>query len=110
MRVVRKLRALFSVWPKSRGAHGDHGVVLVLWTLALTAIVGFLALTVDLGWRVQSDTNAQNAADTAALAALAVVSQGGTAVTTEAISVANHYGYGVDLDWNKCVAPHVHNL
>lgn len=46
----------------------ERGVVLVLWTVALTALLGFVAMALDLGNLVQSGTNVQDAADAAALA------------------------------------------
>ncbi len=51
-----------------RGPKDEDGVILVLWTVALTAILGFVALRIDMGNDVQSATNIQNAADAAAIA------------------------------------------
>ncbi len=44
----------------------ERGVILVFWVLSLTALLGFLALAINLGNLVQSNDNVQNAADSAA--------------------------------------------
>jgi uncharacterized membrane protein len=103
--IVRRLRA--------RIAKAEDGVILVLWTLGLTALAGFLALVLDWGNGVQTATNVQSAADVAAVAAVGPASFGGyAAATSEVLSVALKYGYcsggttcsggDFDVDWNSC--------
>jgi hypothetical protein len=110
MKVGGKVRERVLSRPKLVAPRGDDGVILVFWALALTTIVGLLAFTIDWGFRVQSDTNAQNAADTAAVAALYTYyasppSDATLAATSEVLSVASPYGYGGNLDWNNCNPP-----
>jgi Flp pilus assembly protein TadG len=49
--------------------HGEHGQVLVIAALLMTALVGFLALVVDVGNAYAQRRYMQNAADAAAMAA-----------------------------------------
>jgi Flp pilus assembly protein TadG len=69
----------------------DHrGAVAVLAALAITALVGFVGLAVDVGMWYQTNRSMQNAADAAAIAA----SQNGTSsYQSEAKAVAAQYGF-----------------
>jgi Putative Flp pilus-assembly TadE/G-like len=64
------------------GRTGERGSVAVLLALALTALLGFAALVVDIGlsWAVRAE--AQTAADAAALAGAARLADGPTAAVT----------------------------
>jgi hypothetical protein len=56
---------------KRQHLRNDAGVILVLWTFALTAMIGLLAVVIVMGNKTQTATNAQNAADNVAVAAAA---------------------------------------
>ena len=45
----------------------EDGVILVFWAVSLVALVGFLALVLNIGNLLQSSDNVQNAADSAAV-------------------------------------------
>jgi hypothetical protein len=45
----------------------EEGVILVFWAVSLAALVGFLALVLNIGNLLQSSDNVQNAADSAAI-------------------------------------------
>ena len=64
------------------GRTGERGGVAVLVALALTALLGFAALVVDVGllWAVRAE--AQTAADAAALAGAARLADGPTRTVT----------------------------
>jgi len=83
--------------------HKDEGgVILVLWTVALTAILGFVALAIDLGNDVQAATNIQNAADAAAIAGASQLPDNGAA-GSEAEEVVASYISGITAgDWASC--------
>lgn len=53
----------------------EDGVIMIIWVMSLTALLGFVAVALAAGDYVQSNGNAQNAADAAALAAATVVGQ-----------------------------------
>ena len=68
---------------------GERGQFLVLFVLALVVMLGFVALTIDVGLAFQERRNAQNGADAAALAAAEDLRDGkGTAV---AVATAQSY-------------------
>lgn len=60
----------------------EKGQALILITFAIIALVGFTALAVDGGRAFEEKRHAQNAADTAALAAALAYQQGGNISTT----------------------------
>lgn len=64
----------------------DKGSTIVVYTLALTAILGFCALVVDIGYTAIEKQKLQNAIDSAALAAVQELPN-----TTRAIEVAYQY-------------------
>jgi hypothetical protein len=76
---------------------GDEaGVVLVLYTLAIVAVLLFAALAVDLGNIAQTKQHAQDAADAAALSAvwdLASIVNGGSVLADESQAVADVDNY-----------------
>lgn len=94
------LRSLFGRIGRrgGRGTKREDGVILVLWTVALTAILGFVGLAIDMGNDVQSATNIQNAADAAALAGASQLPDTGLAAS-EAQEVVAKYGI---TDWTGC--------
>jgi len=67
--------------------HNEQGATMLLFVLALFVLFGFLALTIDMGLARAQDRQDQTAADSAALAAVAVLDAGGTRAdaATEAI-------------------------
>lgn len=96
-----------------RANESEGGVILVLWTVALTAILGFVALAIDMGNDVQSATNIQNAADAAATAGASQLAN--TALTSSDAQdqaalvvegVVDRYP-GITANWNSpnCTPP-----
>jgi len=74
---------------ESEKHRGERGQFLVLFVLALVVMLGFVALTIDVGLAFQERRNAQNGADAAALAAAEDLRDGkGTAV---AVATAQSY-------------------
>ncbi len=80
--------------------------------MALTALLGFIALAIDAGNLVENRTNFQDAADAAALSAATVIRESPSAATpaqdemmatTAAESIAG--GYGVTGNWGTCITP-----
>ena len=67
------LRPLKAKGRRKRG--GDDGVILVFWALCLPMLAVLLAGVIELGNQLQSEDNAQNAADAAALAAAGYLAQ-----------------------------------
>lgn len=67
MMIRKRVQAPF----QSRGdhAHGRQGTVLSLLALTMVALLGFLALAIDIGMLAIAKTQAQNAADLASLTA-----------------------------------------
>jgi hypothetical protein len=92
-----------------RHKRGEEGVVLVIWAVALTALVGFLALAVNLGNLVQSGQNVQNAADAAAVSGATILGatwpQAGPSLTST-ISIPTHDNgkpqYHCDVQLTEC--------
>ena len=73
----------------SEKRRGERGQALILFVLALAVLLGFVALTIDVGLAFQERRNAQNGADAAALAAAEDLRDGkGTAV---AVATAQSY-------------------
>src|SRR5580700_11302230 len=61
-----------------------HGVIVPYVALSLVALLGFLALAIDLGMVMVAKTQAQNAADAAAFAGARTLSGGASANTSQA--------------------------
>lgn len=116
MTVMRKLfsagraRLRGSRWSEGR----DDGVILIIWTMALTALLGFVALALAAGDYVQSNGNTQNAADAAALAAATVVGQSSGPIAAaeqtaadEAETLAQSYDQvpTAQAPWQDCTTP-----
>jgi len=91
----------------------DQGVILVLWTIGLTAIAGLLALAIDYGYGVQGSSNIQNAANASALAAASVLwgdspqaacgDPGSVSTPSDEAEDIAVYCYGLtDGDWTDC--------
>lgn len=99
--VTRAMRFRLS----SRGRDED-GSIIVLWAVALTAIMGLVAMSIDLGNIGQTKQHTQNAADAAALAG--VVDLAGSGGEIAAVSDAETYlldNYSLrSPDWNSCGA------
>ncbi|HUC14027.1 MAG TPA: pilus assembly protein TadG-related protein [Acidimicrobiales bacterium] len=74
-------------------------MVIVLWTVALTALLGFVALAVDMGNDVQTATNVQNAADAAAIAGASLLPASEAQAASVAQEVVAKYGFP---DWTGC--------
>lgn len=79
---------------------GQSGQTLILFTLMITAFIGVVALTVDVGMAYRERSSQQNAADAAALAAADVLYAGGSIegaeVAARALATANGYTDEVD--------------
>src|SRR5580700_794755 len=60
-----------------------HGAILPLFALMLVGLVGFLALSIDIGIVAVAETQAQNAADNAALAGCRTLNGSTTSSTTQ---------------------------
>jgi hypothetical protein len=98
------------VWGRSES---EAGVILVIWTVALTAILGFVALAIDMGNDVQSATNIQNAADAAATAGASQLAN--TALTSSEAQqqaalvvewvVGRYPGLAANWDSSSCTPP-----
>ncbi len=88
-------------WGK-RAPESDKGQALPFFALLLVVAIGAVALSVDVGNLVHERRQTQNAADAAALAAVAVIKEGGTrtAAIAEAteFAAANGYGSGVTIN------------
>ena len=68
--------------PKTLRAH-RRGAILPLFALMLVGLVGFLALAIDIGIVAVAETQAQNAADNAALAGCRTLNGATTGNTTQ---------------------------
>lgn len=93
----------------------ERGSIIVLWAVALTAIMGLVALSVDLGNLAQTKQHTRNAAQDAVLAGVVDLAAlgpggGGTVSNQEALAVkdAETYllaNYNIPTpDWNSCGA------
>jgi len=88
-----------------RRSKNEDGVILVFWAVSLTAMLGFVALTLDMGNDVQATTNIQNAADAAALAGASQLPNTGSAAS-EAQEVVESYISNIPAtDWASCNPP-----
>lgn len=76
-----------------RALRVEDGQSLVLFVLALTVLLGFAALTIDVGNLFHDRAKLQNAADAASLAGAGVLPQGSAAAITEARNYAQKNGY-----------------
>ena len=70
----------------TRRRDDERGVVLVLVALLMTVFMGMAAIAIDIGYFDQQHTQAQSAADAAALAGAAVLATSQSAATTNADS------------------------
>ena len=77
-----------------RASQNEVGAILVLWTVALTAILGFVALAINMGNDVQSSTNIQNAVAWAAIAGASQLTDRGTDISRSAGAGSNLPGGG----------------
>ncbi|MEE8517783.1 MAG: pilus assembly protein TadG-related protein, partial [Dehalococcoidia bacterium] len=79
---------------------GERGQTLVLLTLLLPVVLGFVALTLDVGFALVERRNLQNATDAAALAAAQDLANGESdaTVTATAIDYLQRNGYNVSND------------
>lgn len=75
----------------------EKGQALILITFGIIALIGFTALAVDGGRALEDRRHAQNAADTAALAA-ALAKVKGENYLTPALNIAANNGYDNDAD------------
>jgi Putative Flp pilus-assembly TadE/G-like len=71
----------------------ESGQALVWFVAALTVLLGFAALTIDVGSAFLDAGKLQNAADAAALAGAGVLPQGSAAAITQATNFAQKNGY-----------------
>lgn len=71
----------------------ESGQMLVLFVLALGVLMGFVAMTVDVGMILYERRSAQNAADAAALAAVAELPNSPSAAVTAAHEWAEKNGF-----------------
>jgi Flp pilus assembly protein TadG len=70
----------------------EDGQALILFTLAMTVLLGFVAMTVDVGQYMYSRTQMQNAADSAALAGAAELPASPANAISEATTFAIQNG------------------
>lgn len=77
------------------GGGRERGQVLILLTLAMAVLLGFVAMAIDVGIAFEQRRSLQNAADAAALAAAGVLDQGGTVsqAQAEAAKYLQDHGY-----------------
>src|SRR5207245_4802210 len=71
----------------------ESGQSLIWFVAALTVLLGFAALTVDVGSAFHDAGNLQNAADAASLAGAGVLPQGSATAITAATNYAQKNGY-----------------
>ncbi len=83
-----------------RAGSWRRGVTLLLFVFALTAILGLVALAVDVGYMCLARSQAQNAADAAAIAAAAKLASG----TDQSIEEAQRFA-GYNWVAGKLVSP-----
>ncbi|MCI0814593.1 MAG: pilus assembly protein, partial [Chloroflexi bacterium] len=79
---------------------GERGQSLILLALLLPVVLGFVALTLDVGFALVERRNLQNATDAAALAAAQDLANGESdaTVTATAIDYLQRNGYNVSDD------------
>jgi len=80
---------------KSQNARGsrESGQMLILFVLALGVLMGFMAMSLDVGMIFVERRSQQNAADAAALAAVAELPDSPSAAVAAAYDWANRNGY-----------------
>ena len=86
------------------GRGEETGAILVLWVVALTALLLFVALAVDLGNLGQTVRLSQNSVDSAALLGAQELGLGdapATMVSDVETQFSQNYG-GVSWDWTAC--------
>jgi len=86
---------------RRHGRDGEHGQMIVIFTLCLIAIISMAALLVDGGLAWSNRREAQAAADTAALAAAKDVVANDTVkgeAAAKTVALANKFGPGKDCD------------
>ena len=93
---------IFSNFPTK----SERGQALIVIAIALVVLAGLIALVIDGGNVFLDRRNAQNAADSAALAAALARIRGGQSPTSVAIAMAAQNGYGND-GTNSTVAIHI---
>ena len=71
-------------WRRRRSRRDRRGAIVVLTAILMVALLGLVALVVDLGYLMLAQTQLQDAADSAALAGSAVLAQGPAAARAEA--------------------------
>jgi Flp pilus assembly protein TadG len=72
---------------RSHTQRSQHGQTLAVFALVLVAVVGFTALTIDVGLAYENKRSAQNGADAAALAGGDVLLEGGSGDDAEAAAL-----------------------
>ena len=80
--------------PKTSRGGRETGQALVLFVLALGVLLGFVAMTVDVGLILHERRSQQNAADAAALAAVAELPDSQSLAIAAAKKWAQNNGYG----------------
>ncbi|MBI5948806.1 MAG: hypothetical protein HY875_11775 [Chloroflexi bacterium] len=86
-----------------QGGSREQGQALPFFAMMLVIAIGAVALSVDVGNLVHERRKTQNAADSAALAAVAVIREGGTrsAAMAEGASFAAANGYSAEVTINN---------
>jgi hypothetical protein len=97
-----------SGWKRRRSEAAERGQALVLFAFSLAALMGVMAMSVDVGLAYVERRNMANAADAAALAGAALLAEGAptSAVAAEAQTFAEANGY-VDGEDGVSVAVNV---
>jgi Flp pilus assembly protein TadG len=85
-----------------RAGSSERGAIIIHVAMALLALVAFSAFVVDYGVMWVARNQAQNAADTGALAAATALTNGGT--TAEALEAAEFFARQVTV-WGEFTAP-----
>lgn len=92
------LRLTFSFTALRRHLHRETGQMLVLAVLGLVALIGFVALSVDVGYAFASRSEVQRGSDSAAVAAANVILFGGSESEAEAAALEFARENGFDDD------------
>ena len=74
---------------------GERGQMLILFVLGLGVLMGMVAMSVDVGFILHERRSQQNAADAAALAAVAELPDSPSAAVAAAYDWANRNGYSI---------------
>ncbi len=94
--MTRKITdAILALHSRITGSPGERGQGLIMLALGMAVIMGFVALTIDVGLAYREKGNLQNAADSAALAAADELAATGSkpAAISEATTYLQKYGY-----------------